>query len=330
MAAAAAAPVFYTIASLYYPGYNLTQRGSHVVVEAEDIDNPFQLWYKDDSWRYVEDYDGNPAFALINNGSKAALKTDESAPSYVSLFSDYRRSKDTNKTTLWTLQSNSSSGEVTIFSIALQMPLLLGIGKSPPESGDGVSAVLYSTNGIASTQGWNLKPYAPPTFIIQSQWVDQILVAKPPHTNVTFQYGSGSFNNELGVVAVHPNNKNGDQEVWYRVPAATPLEDSNSSFFVISKMNGKALKGSTKLGDKVILTEFDPLDDNFVWSEYRLLSAGQSYLAINLANSNNITHWFLPLDSEYQNAAYNHPLTLRQATTTDARGQWNFIPFTTK
>ncbi|KAI5080603.1 hypothetical protein GOP47_0003786 [Adiantum capillus-veneris] len=178
----------------------------------EDTDNPFQVWYKDDWWRFTEDKAGNPAFALINNGSKAALKADaDAAPS-------------------------------------------LGVNQA---------------------------------------------------------------------------NTNGVQEVWYKVPAASPLEDSNSSFFIICKMNGKALKGSTKPGDKVILTKFDPLDYNFVWSKDRSLSNGQRYLAINLANSDSKLHWFLPPDNEYQNEAYNHPLTLREATSaSDTRSQWSFVPFT--
>ncbi|KAI5081293.1 hypothetical protein GOP47_0004476, partial [Adiantum capillus-veneris] len=82
-----AAPVFYTISSVQYQGYKLTQRGPQVVLEAEDSDNPFQVWYKDDWWRFTEDKAGNPAFALINNGSKAALKADADAtPSHVLLL----------------------------------------------------------------------------------------------------------------------------------------------------------------------------------------------------------------------------------------------------
>ncbi|MCO5546910.1 hypothetical protein L7F22_000348 [Adiantum nelumboides] len=324
-----AAPVFYTISSVQYQGYKLTQRGPQVVLEAEDIDNPFQLWYKDDWWRFKEDTAGNPAFALINNGSKAALKADtNAAPSQVSLFTAYDRSKDTTLTTVWTLCTDSSSSEyVTIFSVALQMPLRLGIGTSAPESGDGVATIL---NASSSAQGtWTLEAFVPKAYILKSQWVNQILVAKPPHTDVTFTSGVGSFNNELGVVAVYQTNTNEEQEVWYKVPAASPLEDSNSSFIIISKMNGKALKGSTKPGDKVILTEFDPLDYNFVWSEDRSLSNGQSYLAINLANTDVKLHWFLPPDSEYQNAAYKHPLTLREATSSsDTKSQWSFVSFT--
>ncbi|KAI5080604.1 hypothetical protein GOP47_0003787 [Adiantum capillus-veneris] len=240
----------------------------------EDTDNPFQVWYKDDWWRFTEDKAGNPAFALINNGSKAALKADADAtPSHVSLFTEYDRSKDTTLTTAWTLRAVSSSSEyVTIFSVALQMPLRLGIGASAPKPGEGVAAILNASSSSA-TGTWTLEAFVPKAYILQSQWVSQILVAKPPHTDVTFTSGAGSFNNELGVVGVNQANTNGVQEVWYKVPAASPLEDSNSSFFIISKMNGKALKGSTKPGDKVILTEFDPLDYNFVWSEDRSLKA---------------------------------------------------------
>lgn len=322
-----AAPVFYTIASLYYPGYNMTQRGSQVVMEAENTDNPFQLWYKDDSWRFVEDSAGNPAFALINNGSKAALKADADSVSRVSLYTDYDRNKDTGRTTAWTLQADKETSSQMIYSVALQTSLRKGVGSSPPESGDGVTVVLGFSSSAAA-KGWALQPYEPRAYKLQCQWYTQILVAKPPRTDVTFSNPTRTVNDELGVVAVHQNNTNEDQEVWYKVPAGSPLEDSNSSFFVISKMNGKALKGSTKEGDKVILTEFDPLDNNFVWSEDRSLSSGQSYLAINLANAASILHWFLPPDAEYQNASYYHPLTLRKATTTNTQYQWNFISFT--
>ena len=81
---------------------------------------------------------------------------------------------------------------------------------------------------------------------------------------------------------------------------------------------------------QVILTEFDPLDNNFVWSEDRSLSIGQKYLAINLANSaiSQLLYWVVPLDSEYQNAVYNHPLTLHQVTGTNTRNQWSFVSVT--
>ena len=81
---------------------------------------------------------------------------------------------------------------------------------------------------------------------------------------------------------------------------------------------------------QVILTEFDPLDNNFVWSEDRSLSIGQKYLAINLANSaiSQLLYWVVPLDSEYQNGAYNHPLILHQVTGTNTRNQWSFVSVT--
>lgn len=51
---------------------------------------------------------------------------------------------------------------------------------------------------------------------------------------------------------------------------------------------------------------------------------------MNLANSaiSQLLYWVVPLDSEYQNVAYNHPLTLCQVTGTNTRNQWSFVSVT--
>ncbi|EFJ36902.1 hypothetical protein SELMODRAFT_403711 [Selaginella moellendorffii] len=77
-----AVPKLYTIESTAYPGYCITQQGTQIVLKFKDALNPFQLWYRDESWQFLgEDNSDLSALVFINHGSKKALRSQSSSTS---------------------------------------------------------------------------------------------------------------------------------------------------------------------------------------------------------------------------------------------------------
>eukprot|EP00249_Psilotum_nudum_P028846 c38803_g1_i1 orf=391-1428(-) len=320
-----AAPSFFFIESVAYPGYNLTQRGSHLVLAATNIDNPFQLWYKDDSWRFINDSSRNSSFALINHGSKKALKGKFEDLSKV--FVEPYNPSHTDYKFLWSLGRQGLIKVVENGTQSVDFHLNLGVGNQTPDSADGIAAIVSNSRNLHSrTAQWSLKVYEPKRYNISVSWVDQVLTYKPPYQDVTYDSAQSPKNDELTVVGVRNTNRTGDLMVWLRIPAGG-IENSNSSFIIINQGTGKALKGSTKPGDKVIATEYDPLDNDFVWSEDRNVTSSQRHVSVNLSSNPNL-QWYMPSDNQYQNSAYYHPLTvnsIQSPSTLDTQRLWRFI-----
>ncbi|XP_024525240.1 uncharacterized protein LOC9655028 [Selaginella moellendorffii] len=74
-----AVPKLYTIESTACLGYCITQQGTQIVLKFKDALNPFQLWYRDESWQFLsEDNSDLSALVFINHGSKKALRSQSS------------------------------------------------------------------------------------------------------------------------------------------------------------------------------------------------------------------------------------------------------------
>ncbi|EFJ36903.1 hypothetical protein SELMODRAFT_403712 [Selaginella moellendorffii] len=230
-----AAPKFYSIESVAYPGYYVTQQGTQIVLKSKDALNPFQ----DDSllWSVGQSSDDQVSITMT-----VPVVTSTSGGS-----SRWKLVTYGNPLDLW----------------PIPFDLLVVLHRAFSSVQDSVSLV------------WEVLDLEAVTF------KDAI-----------------KHNDETNVVAVSPNNisLNGMRPRRYHVL---------HSFILINKVTGLALKGSTKPGDKVLLTQYDPLDYDFMWSENRFQASNTDYLAINLDGTN--LQWALQNDDQYQNSAwYRH------------------------
>ncbi|EFJ36897.1 hypothetical protein SELMODRAFT_403704 [Selaginella moellendorffii] len=321
-----AAPKFYSIESVAYPGYYVTQQGTQIVLKSKDALNPFQLWYRDESWQFLtQEISDLSAFVFINHGSKKALRSQEIATSRhfaKATVRDYDPAVE-DDSLLWSV-SRSSDDQVSI-TMTGNSSVFLSHTSSSSNFKDGVP-VVTSTSGGSSR--WKLVTYEPSqVYRILCHWFGQYLTWKQQNVDVTFK-DAIKHNDETNVVAVSPNNISLDGMIWYKVPAGGRDDTTYfTSFILINKVTGLALKGSTKPGDKVLLTQYDPLDYGFVWSENRFQASNTDYLAINLDGTN--LQWALQNDDQYQNSAWYHPLTLRPASANQGyleQQAWKFNP----
>ncbi|EFJ33888.1 hypothetical protein SELMODRAFT_406162 [Selaginella moellendorffii] len=147
--------------------------------------------------------------------------------------------------------------------------------------------VVTSTSGGSSW--WKLVTYEPSqVYRILCHWFGQYLTWKQQNVDVTFK-DAIKHNDETNVVAVSPNN--------------------------------------ISLNGMVLLTQYDPLGYDFVWSENRFQASNTDYLAIKLDGTN--LQWPLQNDDQYQNSAWYHPLTLRPASANQGyleQQAWKFNP----
>ncbi|EFJ33892.1 hypothetical protein SELMODRAFT_406166 [Selaginella moellendorffii] len=175
---------------------------------------------------------------------------------------------------------------------------------------DGVP-VVTSTSGGSSR--WKLVTYEPSqVYRILCHWFGQYLTWKQQNVDVTFK-DAIKHNDETNVVAVSPNNISLDGMIWYKVPARGRDDTTYFTSFILI--------------NKVLLTQYDPLDYDFVWSENRFQASNTDYLAIKLDGTN--LQWALQNDDQYQNSAWYRPLTLRPASANQGyleQQAWKFNP----
>ncbi|EFJ33684.1 hypothetical protein SELMODRAFT_406403 [Selaginella moellendorffii] len=330
-----AAPKFFTIESAAYPGYCITQQGNQVVLKSKDALNPFQLWYRDESWNLLnqefsdrdefldQDISHLSAFVFVNHGSKKALRSQAYSTSQSkATIGDYDPAGQDNYL-LWRI-SGSHENQVLI-TMTVNKSSFLSHTSSSASFKDGVPVVTSNSNGNSH---WKLVTYKPSQeYRILCHWFGQYLTWKQQNVDVTFK-NAVKHNDETNVVAISPNNVPLDSMTWYKVPAGGRDDTTYfTSFVLINKVTGLALKGSAKPGDKVLLTQYDPLNYSFVWSENRFQASNTDYLAINLDGTT--LQWALQNDDQYQNSAWYHPLVLRSASPNQGyleQQAWKFNP----
>ncbi|XP_002961641.2 uncharacterized protein LOC9630718 isoform X1 [Selaginella moellendorffii] len=319
-----AAPKFYTIESAAYPGYCITQQGTQIVLRSKDALNPFQLWYRDESWNLLnQEFRDSSAFVFVNHGSKKALRSQAHSTSRSkATIGDYDPAVQDDHL-LWRI-SGSHENQVLITMTGNKSSYLSHTSSSASFK-DGVPVVTSNSDGNSH---WKLVAYEPSQeYRIICDWYEQYLTWKQQNVDVTFK-NAIKHNDETNVVAISPNNVPLDGMTWYKVPAGGRDDTTYfTSFVLINKVTGLALKGSTKPGDKVLLTQYDPLDYGFVWSENRFQASKTDYLAINLDGTN--LQWSLQDNNQYQNSAWYHPLVLRPASANQGFVQqqaWKFNP----
>ncbi|EFJ36905.1 hypothetical protein SELMODRAFT_403715 [Selaginella moellendorffii] len=321
-----AVPKLYAIESTAYPGYCITQQGTQIVLKFKDALNPFQLWYRDESWQFLsEDNSDLSALVFINHGSKKALRSQSSSTSRSIAkltVGDYDPAVE-NNSLLWSI-SGSSDDQVFVTETGNSSVFLSHTSSSRSSFKDGVPVV---TSAQGENSRWKIVAYVPSqVYRILCHWFGNYLTWKQQNVDVTFK-NAIKHNDETNVVAVSPNNISLDGMAWFKVPAGGRDNTTYFTSFILINKTGLALKGSTKPGDKVLLTQYDPLDYGFVWSENRFQASNTDYVAINLDGTN--LQWSLQNDDQYQNSAWYHPLVLRPASANQGyveQQTWKFNP----
>ncbi|EFJ36910.1 hypothetical protein SELMODRAFT_403720 [Selaginella moellendorffii] len=252
-----AAPKFYSIESIAYLGYFITQHGTQIVLKSKDV-----LIVVQRRVLAVPEQDVTGLLcSQLSSTSRSVVKAT---------VGDYDPVVEDDPL-LWSV-SASSDDQVSI-TMTGNSSVFLSHTSSSSSFKDGVP-VVTSTHGGNSQ--WKLVTYA--------------------KCGRNFQgCNQAQRRDKRG-----PNNISLDGMIWYKVPAGGR---DDTTYFTVQ--TGLALKGSTKPGDKVLLTQYDPLDYGFVWSENRFQASNTDYLAINLDGTN--LQWALQNDDQYQNSAwYRH------------------------
>ncbi|EFJ36906.1 hypothetical protein SELMODRAFT_403716 [Selaginella moellendorffii] len=238
-----AAPKFYSIESIVYLGYFITQHGTQIVLKS-----------KDRRVLAVPEQDVTGLLcSQLSSTSRSVVKAT---------VGDYDPVVEDDPL-LWSV-SASSDDQVSI-TMTGNSSVFLSHTSSSSSFKDGVPVVTSTPSGSSSL----------------TQNVD-----------VTFK-DAIKHNDETDVI-------------WYKVPAGGR---DDTTYFTSFRL--------------VLLTQYDPLDYGFVWSENRFQASNTDYLAINLDGTN--LQWALQNDDQYQNSAWYHPLTLCLASANQSSRPGNSI-----
>lgn len=139
-------------------GFNLGYKGNEVtVVHANDAD-PYQQWIKDESWsNKAKDSQGCAAFALINKGTRQALRHPRVAQEKVALTTYHQNSL--NEEVLWTESKDVGHGWHAlrpVNNIKLNLDIDHGNKKYGPVK-EGQAVIVFTWDDLEN-QHWKLEP----------------------------------------------------------------------------------------------------------------------------------------------------------------------------
>ncbi|XP_057856752.1 ricin B-like lectin R40C1 [Cryptomeria japonica] len=140
------------------PAFFMAARGHIAVLALGSPHDPHQEWIKVDSWGLqVKDEVGFPAFALVNNATKQALKHGDQEWDQIYL-ADYNHNK-LDESFLWTLSADVGNGYQCLRPVN-NIHLNMDAKQADGEDGgihDGNELILFSWKK-QSNQKWKLQP----------------------------------------------------------------------------------------------------------------------------------------------------------------------------
>ncbi|EFJ33885.1 hypothetical protein SELMODRAFT_406159 [Selaginella moellendorffii] len=194
-----AVPKLYTIESTACLGYCITQQGTQIVLKFKDALNPFQLWYRDESWQFLSE-DNSDLSALLTVG-------------------DYDPAVE-NNSLLWSI-SGSSDNQVFVTETGNSSVFLSHTASSRSSFKDGVPVV---TSSQGENSRWKIVAYGFCALV----W--QLLDLEAAKCGRNFK-DAIMHNDETNVVAVSPNNISLDGMAWFKVPAGG--RDNTTYFYLV-------------------------------------------------------------------------------------------------